>query len=308
MRLLIALFLMGVQNIFAQPIFEVKKNELLLGYLAGSTHYGKFSYYTKNSDEYVKLISKIDVLYIEANPHLYIFSEERFNIFLNNEKSLEDSAVGNNLPCLKNILNLGMLNFWKSDNLYWSKSGPAAFIYQFGQTQIVVSDENKTDFFQGESLDSFIVKSALLKNKKIYELEGFNNIFPKIVQSMKNDLPLEAEAVCKSITSSKIKSKAVIEINEFQKKFDSAEIDHIRRDFINNQKIMGWSEKFIGYNLTERDKKNAKHIAGKISTLPEKFLIVVGVAHLGGDGLIKNLEELGFKINSLIIEKNKVSN
>ena len=297
---------MSVQNIFAQPIFEVKKNELLLGYLVGSTHYGKFSYYTKNSDEYVKLISKIDVLYIEANPQLYIPPKDRFNIFLNNEKSLEDSAVDNNLLCLQNILNLGMLNFWKTDNLYWSKSGPAAFIYQFGQAQLVVPEESKADFFQGKSLDSFIVENALLKNKKIYELEGFHNIFHRIVQSMKNDLPLEAEAVCNSITSVKIKSKAVIGIDVFQEKFDSSDIDYIRRDFIKNQKIMGWSDRFIGSNLTERDEKNAKYIAEKISPLPEKFLIVVGVAHLGGDGLVKNLEELGFKINLHVVDKNKV--
>jgi len=294
--LILALSIYLANNALAQSIFEVRKNGQIVGYIAGGMHYGNAELLTKKSNQYENVISFVDSIYIEADPQKKIATEHRAKIYLNNGESLESLASHATYPCLQKLIQSGQLKKWKTDNILWSESGPAAFIYQFGQAQLKIKSGQENKFYLGESIDQKIIKIANQKNKPVYELEGFDKIFTTALAQKNEQLISVAENVCESASSSRIINLAKIDVSDFIEKFDSSNIDAIRESFIKSQKMMGWSDSFLYYNLTHRDKINAKHIDQSIFSMHSKKLIVVGIAHLGGNGLISNLRELGYEI------------
>lgn len=291
------LCIISATKTLAQSIFEVKKNAHLVGYIAGGMHYGNADVLNKKTNSYQKIISLVDAVYIEADPNKKISDEHRANIYLNNGDSLESLSYAGDFTCLKGLFQSKQLDKWRTSSVIWYKSGPAAFIYQFGQAQLKIKSGQEANFYFGESIDKKIVKIAKENKKPVFELEGFDKIFTTAL-SQKNEQLIEvAEAVCKSASSPEIIELAKIDVHEFIQNFESSDIDSIRKDFIKSQKMMGWSDAFMYYNLRYRDKQNAINIDKNIFNTKSKYLIVVGVAHLGGNGLIDNLREMGYEVS-----------
>lgn len=298
MKLLIVILLVySMGQAAAQSIFEVAKNGRVAGYIAGGMHYGNAELLTHKSNQYEQIISFVDSIYIEADPRKKITAEQRAKIYLNSGESLESLANHETYPCLKNAIQSGQLNEWKTDDVIWLKSGPAAFIYQFGQAQLKLKLGQELSFYLGESIDQKIIKIATRKNVPVFELEGFDKIFTTALTQNNEQLIGVAEAVCKSASSPRIIESAKIDVSRLIQNFDSSDINALRKDFIKSQKIMGWSDTFIHYNLSHRDALNATHIDKNIFNATSKYLIVVGAAHLGGNGLIENLRKMGYEIS-----------
>ena len=75
--LLLILLICSVGQAGAQSIFEVAKNGHVVGYIAGGMHYGNAKMLIKETNSYEKLISLVDGVYIEADPHKKISDEHR---------------------------------------------------------------------------------------------------------------------------------------------------------------------------------------------------------------------------------------